>query len=205
MSHLEYSTQLVIAHWVTVVYSCHKQPKLLREGHGNVLILAQNTLIPYCMKNMYGIWTADIIKQFGYDCHHGALQGEILMLEWKVHYSSMAGLISQLWCLGSPAWKRTWGKQLFSSSSSVLGWIEVLTSCSSQLITPLRTLLLSCFWEDKSFRHTKHAVCWGHHLPASWWEEIAQPLGPKFSAKIPCVHSKMPTPQQWWISWGAFF
>lgn len=75
---------------------CHKQAKLLREGRGNVLILAQNTLIPYYMKNMDGVWTVAIIKQFGYDCHHGALQGEILMLEWKVHCTSVAGLISQL-------------------------------------------------------------------------------------------------------------
>ena len=79
-----------------MVCSCHKQAKLLREGYGNVLILAQNRLIPYCMKIMNGIWTADIIKQFGYDCHHGALQGEILMLAWKVRYTSVAGLIYQL-------------------------------------------------------------------------------------------------------------
>jgi len=48
------------------------------------------------MKNMNGIWTGDIIKEFGYGYHHGALQGEILMLAWKVCYTSMAALISQL-------------------------------------------------------------------------------------------------------------
>lgn len=46
-----------------MVCSCHKQAKLLREGHGNVLILVQNRLIPYCMKNMNGICTAEVVKQ----------------------------------------------------------------------------------------------------------------------------------------------
>lgn len=62
-----------------MVCSCHKQAQLLREGYGNVLILAQNRLIPYCMKNVNGICTDDVIKQFDSDCHQGALQGEILM------------------------------------------------------------------------------------------------------------------------------
>jgi len=79
-----------------MVCSCHKRAKLLREGYGNVLILAPNRRVPYCMKNMNGIWTGDIIKEFGYGYHHGALQGEILMLAWKVCYTSMAALISQL-------------------------------------------------------------------------------------------------------------
>lgn len=62
-----------------MVSSCHKQAKLLREGYGNVLILAQNRLIPNCMKNMNGICKVDVIEQFDCDCHHGALQGQILM------------------------------------------------------------------------------------------------------------------------------
>lgn len=44
--HLKYSAQSVIKHWATVVYSCYKQAKLLREGYGNVLTLAQNRLTP---------------------------------------------------------------------------------------------------------------------------------------------------------------
>lgn len=80
MPRLEYSAQSVITHGATVVCSCHKQAKLLREGYENVLILAQNRLIPYCLKNMNGICTADVIKQIYSDSHHGALQGEILKL-----------------------------------------------------------------------------------------------------------------------------
>lgn len=61
MPHLEYSAWSVITQGAAAVCSCHEQAKLLREGYGNALILIQGRLIPYCMKNMNGIWTTDII------------------------------------------------------------------------------------------------------------------------------------------------
>lgn len=163
-----------------MVSSCCEQTKLQREGYGNVLILAQNRLICYRTKNMNGIWTDDIIKYLGYDCHHGVLQ-QVLMLVGKLHYSSMAALISQ-----SP--QKSLRKQLLSSSYTVLGWIEVLISFSTQLITPLYILLLSYFWEDRSFPPKKHAGWRGHHLPTPCWEKITQLVSPKFTVKIPFFH-----------------
>lgn len=161
-----------------MVSSCCERTNL-RRGYGNVLILAENRLICFCTKNMNGIWTDDIIKQLGYDCHRGVLQ-QVLMLAGKFHYSSMAALILQ----SLQKWLR---KQLLSSSYTVLGWIEVLISSSTQLITPLHILLLSYFWEDRSFLPQKHAGWRGHHLPTPHWEKITQLISPKYIVKIPFV------------------
>lgn len=138
-----------------MVCSCHKKAKLLREGYGNVLILAQNRLIPYCMKNTNGICTADITKQLTLT-PSWSTAGRNPDVLWKAQYTRVVGLISQL-----TAW---FLRNVLEGGSSLhfllLSWdkIEILASlyqANKSFMHPAPFLLLG---EYKLPSQKKHAV-----------------------------------------------